>query len=98
MAPIIPFVDTSIDKKIDLHAYLVTHPAATFFARVASSSMVEAGILPGDLLIVDRSLQPQNGKFAVGYDGEEFLVKKLPFEFETSCITWGVVSGVVRRL
>lgn len=65
------------DQKIDLQALLVTHPAATFLVRAIGESMREAGILPGDLLVVDRSLTAQSGDIVVACSDGEFLVKRL---------------------
>ena len=46
---------------IDLNKELVRHPAATFYARVVGDSMVDAGVEEGDVLVVDKSLEPQEG-------------------------------------
>ncbi len=62
---------------IDLNRALVTNPAATFCARVIGNSMVDAGINEGDLLIIDRSLTPQDGNIAVCFVDGDFTVKRL---------------------
>ncbi len=62
---------------IDLNRALITNPAATFCARVIGNSMVDAGINEGDLLIIDRSLTPQNGNIAVCFVDGDFTVKRL---------------------
>ncbi|MBF0478934.1 MAG: translesion error-prone DNA polymerase V autoproteolytic subunit [Candidatus Omnitrophica bacterium] len=64
-----------IDKKLDLNEHLIKHPAATFFVKVSGDSMLNAGILSGDILIVDRSLEPTNGKIIVAILNGEFTVK-----------------------
>lgn len=69
--------DDFLDKKIDLNEHLIKHPAATFFIRVEGDSMIHAGIFSGDTLIVDRSLQAENGKVVVAVLNGEFLVKRL---------------------
>ena len=62
------------EKSLDLNEYLIKHPAATFFVRVNDDSMIKAGIFPGDLLIVDRSLTPYDKKvIIVNYDGEMLI-------------------------
>ena len=53
--------DDFIDKALDLNEHLIAHPAATFFVKVQGDSMIDAGIHPGALLVVDRSLQPRSG-------------------------------------
>ena len=50
---------------------------ATFYARVSGDSMQGAGLDDGDLLVIDRSLQPQHGKVAVCFVDGEFTVKRL---------------------
>ncbi len=62
---------------LDLHQHLVKHPAATFFARASGESMIEAGILSGDLLIVDRSITPQNNSIVVVVLNGSLSVKQL---------------------
>lgn len=62
---------------IDLNRVLINNPAATFCARVIGNSMVDAGINEGDLLIIDRSLTPQNGNIAVCFVDGDFTVKRL---------------------
>ena len=57
--------DDYIDSGIDLNEVLIRHPSSTFFLRVSGDSMVEAGIQDGDLLVVDRSLEPRPGLIVV---------------------------------
>ena len=69
-----------IDLSIDLNKELIKHPSSTFFGRVKGSSMIDAGINNGDLLIVDKSLNPTDGKIAVCFIDGEFTVKRLKVE------------------
>ena len=58
-------------QAIDLNKELVRHPAATFYGRVVGDSMIDAGVEEGDILVIDRSLEPQSGDMAVCVlDGE----------------------------
>ncbi len=57
--------DDHLDKALDLNEYLITHPAATFFCRVGGDSMQGIGIFDGDLLIIDRAIEPAHGDVAV---------------------------------
>lgn len=66
-----------VDKALDLNEMLVRHPAATFFVRVAGDSMLGAGIHHGDILVVDRSLEPANGKVVIAVVNGELTVKRL---------------------
>ena len=69
--------DDYLDKKLDLNEHLVKHPAATFFVKVAGDSMINAGIFPDDILIVDRSLEARNNRIIVAILDGEFTVKRL---------------------
>lgn len=66
-----------VDEWIDLNRYLVPHPSSTFYARVSGDSMSGEGIDDGDLLIVDKSLQPEDGDLAVCCVDGEFTLKRL---------------------
>lgn len=72
-SPALDFVDISID----LNKHLIKHPSATFYGRVKGHSLKNAGINDGDLLIIDRSLAPANGKIAVCYIDGEFTAKRI---------------------
>lgn len=71
-----------IDLSIDLNKELIKHPSSTFFGRVKGCSMIDAGINNGDLLIVDKSMDPTDGKIAVCFIDGEFTVKRLKVEKE----------------
>lgn len=85
----LPFVDSGIsagfpspaldfvDQSIDLNKHLIKHPSATFCGRVKGVSLKNAGIDDGDLLIIDRSLQPTNGKIVVCFIDGEFTAKRI---------------------
>ena len=66
--------------RISLDKELVKNRDATFYARVSGESMVGAGLDDGDLLIIDRSLDPKNGKIAVCLVDGEFTVKRIKME------------------
>jgi DNA polymerase V len=69
--------ENDLEKMLDLNELLVAHPAATFFVRVKGDSMKNAGIFSGDVLVVDRSLEPTDNKIIVAVVGNEFTVKRL---------------------
>jgi DNA polymerase V len=64
-------------KRHDLNELLITHPAATFFWRVRGNSMQGAGIADGDILIVNRALDPRHGDIVVAEVDNDFTVKYL---------------------
>ena len=66
--------------RISLDKELVKNKEATFYARVSGESMIEAGLDDGDLLVIDRSLNPESGKIAVCLVDREFTVKRIKKE------------------
>lgn len=66
-----------VEGALDLNAHLIRHPAATFIMRVEGESMTGAGIFPGDLLIVDRSIEARDGHVVIAAVAGELTVKRL---------------------
>jgi len=66
-----------IEGSLDLNRHLIRHPAATFIVRVAGDSMTGIGIFPGDLLVVDRSIEPHDGHVVIAIVEGELTVKRL---------------------
>jgi len=69
--------DDFLDKKLDLNEFLVAHPAATFFVRAGGESMTGAGIQSGDILIVDRAINPSSGQVVIAVLNGELTVKRI---------------------
>lgn len=69
--------DDYLESNLNLNQYLIKHPAATFFLRVEGDSMIGASIQHGDLLIVDRSLEPTDGKIIIAVLNGDLTVKRL---------------------
>jgi len=65
------------EQRLSLDNELVKNKEATFFARVSGQSMIGAGLNDNDLLVIDRSLEPENNKIAVCFLDGEFTVKRL---------------------
>ena len=66
-----------VEGKLDLNEHLIRRPAATFIVRVEGESMIEAGIFPGDLLVVDRGIEARPDSIVVAAVGGELAVKRL---------------------
>lgn len=64
---------------IDLNRELVRHPNATFYGRVVGDSMVDAGVEEGDILVIDKALEPCEGDMAVCFVDGEFTLKYISF-------------------
>jgi len=69
--------DDYMDKGIDLNEQLIRNKPATFFMRVQGSSMINSCIHDGDIVIVDRSIQPQSGKIIIAVVDGEMLIRRL---------------------
>ena len=67
----------SFADSVDLNHELINNPAATFCARVIGDSMIDSGINEGDMLIIDRSIEPQDGDIAVCFIDGDFTVKRI---------------------
>src|SRR5215216_3346423 len=69
--------DGYVEETLDLSRLLIRRPDATFFVRVEGESMVDAEIHPGDLLVVDRSIEPRHKDIVIAIIDGEFTVKVL---------------------
>ncbi len=67
------------ENVLNLHAHLVRNEMTTYFLRVSGDSMSGAGIYDGDLLIVDRSLEPVSGSIVIAALDGALTVKRLVF-------------------
>lgn len=72
---------------IDLNKELVLHPATTFYARAVGNSMTGFGISDGDLLVIDKSIEPVDGDIVVAFIDGEFTLKKI-MKDENDCNLW----------
>jgi DNA polymerase V len=68
--------DDYMERGIDLNEQLIQNKPASFFMRVSSNSMANAGIYDGDIIIVDRSIKPQNGKIVIAVIDGEMLIRR----------------------
>lgn len=68
-----------LELSIDLNTELIRHPASTFFGRAVGSSLTEAGVDEGDILVIDKSLKPEDGDMCVCFIDGEFTLKFIRF-------------------
>jgi len=73
-------------QRLSLDQVLVKNKLSTFFARVSGQSMINAGIDDNDLLVIDRSLEPEHNKIAVCFLDGEFTVKRLKVDKKGVCL------------
>ena len=103
-----------IEDDVDLNTHLIKNAPATFIIRVQGKSMTNVGIYDGDLLIVDRSINPKNSSTVIANVNEELVVKtfikgknnnylasgpnKIELSESPNVIIWGVVTYVIHKL
>lgn len=84
--------DDFIELSIDLNKEYIKNRDCTFYAKVKGDSMKNAGIFDGDLLIIDKSLEPQNDKIAVCQIDGEFTVKRINIDSKEK-IVWLIAEN-----
>ena len=82
--------DDFIELSIDLNKTLIKNKDTTYFAKVKGHSMKNAGINDGDLLVIDKSLEPQDNKIAICQIDGEFTVKRIKIEKE---VVWLIAEN-----
>ncbi len=84
--------DDLVERELDIHDLVVKHPTATFFVRVEGDSMTGAGIFSGDVLVVDRAVEPKDGHIVVAAVNGELVVKRLLVQMKGSDSSMQLVS------
>ena len=79
-------VHGTFTESIDLNKELVPHPATTFYARAVGDSMVGCGIGDGDLLVIDKAIEPREGDIVVAFIDGEFTLKRVKLDPAGSCL------------
>jgi len=103
-----------VEDEVDLNKHLIKNSPSTFLIRVQGKSMINVGIHDGDLLVVDRSLNPKNFSTVIANVNEELVVKTFLKEKNESFLTsglnkinltenseifiWGVVTYTIHAL
>nr|WP_279304721.1 translesion error-prone DNA polymerase V autoproteolytic subunit [Salinibacter ruber] len=78
--------DDYVERSLDLSEALVEDEEATFYVRVAGDSMIGAGIHDGDILVVDRSVEPEEGDVVIAALGGELTVKRYEVRGGRPCL------------
>ncbi len=68
--------------RLDLSLALIKNPGSTFFIQLTEDTMEEEGLLPGDILIVDRAMEPRSGAKIIAYLEGSFTIRQLQFSEE----------------
>ena len=69
--------DSEISQHLSFDELLIQHPTSSFFVRATGNSLIEAGIFEGDILVVDRQLQPKTGQLIIAALNGELTAKYL---------------------
>lgn len=74
------------ERTLDLNELCIQKPAATYFVRAQGDSMIDVGIFPGDVIVVDRSLTARHGDIVIASFNGELTVKKLELQPQTRLV------------
>lgn len=66
-----------VKELVDINGYLIRNEIATYIFRVKGNAMIDAGIFDGDVLVVDRSIEPKSNDIVLATLNNEFIVKRL---------------------
>lgn len=92
------FSENDYSSPLDLNRHLVPHPAATYFLRLDGDSLRQDGILRGDTLIVDRTLQPVSGSLVVAELNGELLARRLQLSSGRTSLLCSDGNGAARMV
>ncbi|MDY4842289.1 MAG: S24 family peptidase [Alphaproteobacteria bacterium] len=92
------FSENDYSSPLDLNRHLVSHPAATYFLRMDGDSLRQDGILRGDTLIVDRTLQPVSGNLVVAELNGELLARRLQLSSGRTSLLCSDGNGAARMV
>lgn len=82
--------DDFLEQTLDFNKEFIKNPSATFYAKVKGNSMKDVGIDNGDVLVIDKSLEPKNNDIAVCFLDGEFTVKTILIEKD---VVWLVAQN-----
>lgn len=77
-----------VDRSLDFNRELIEHPAATFYAKVVGMSMKDAGITEGDIIVIDRAVDPEQDDIVVVFIDGEFTIKYIDFSDLKKRVIW----------
>lgn len=82
------FPSDYMDKSLDFNRELIQHPSATFYVKVMGTSMINAGINEGDIIVIDRSLEPRQNDIVAAFINGEFTLKYLDMTQKDCGVIW----------
>lgn len=86
------------EPRIDLNEALVSNPSATFYVRVADNSFANYGIKENDVLIIDKSLTPNNNQLILAIKDDAFSILKIENKQKETLQVWGVITYIIKAV
>lgn len=87
----------SHNKQLDLSRLLIHNPSSTFLMQLDSDEWASEGMHAGDIIIIDRSLDPKNTDLVVWWDQSQFIISKKQ-RVEQGAETWGTVTSIIHQV
>ena len=84
------------EPRIDLNDALIENPSATFYVRVSDNSFSEFSILEKDVLIIDKSITPNNNQLVVITVDGAFQIARIDLESQEEMQLWGVITYIIK--
>jgi|GEM_PF-3748385 len=85
-----------LENSLNLHEHLVLHPASTFFMKAGMVVDEKLGIMPGDILVIDRAIPPGRGDTLIAVENGDLVVKA--FSSVKDCEVWGIITYIIHAL
>ncbi len=98
MSPLFQTNLSNSHRRLDLYELVTFHKEATFYARYEGNDLEGLGIKNHDILVIDRSIKPENGRVIVLIEDDEFKVEKLSKVKSREVTVWGVVTFVIHKV
>ena len=86
-----------MSEDIDLNEVLVKNREATFYVRISGDSMTEAGIMDGDLAVVDKAIEAKDGDFVVAFIDGDFTIKQFRIDKADSTDGWCRGTSIILK-
>ena len=83
-------------KQLDLTRLLIKHPSATYLMRLDSDAWNDLGMFAGDIVIIDRAVEPRVDDVVAWWDHDQFVLSHKP-SVPSDSPTWGVVTSVIHQ-
>ncbi len=83
-------------RQLDLVRLLIKHPASTFLMKLDSNEWQDRGIFAGDIIVVDRALDPRRNDLVIWWEGESFYISHFE-SVAVDAVIWGVVTTTIHQ-